>query len=63
VAQHFTKATVQARVWCNVCSRQTVHLVFDGRRGSCTECIAKREAEKVARDAVPAAAEQMGLFG
>jgi hypothetical protein len=59
---HFTKATVSARVWCKVCGKETVHLVFDGRRGGCTECMARRDAEKVAREAVLPAAVQEKLF-
>jgi hypothetical protein len=60
---HFTKSTVSATFWCKTCGKDTVHYVFDGRRGGCKECIAKRDAEHDAREAVPAPAEQMGLFG
>lgn len=59
---HFTKATTEASVWCTVCGKQTVHLVFDGRRGGCTACIARREAEKAAREAEPPVAVQEKLF-
>jgi hypothetical protein len=30
MAQHYTKATVEASEWCNVCRKHTPHLVFDG---------------------------------
>lgn len=62
MSQHYTKATVEAMEWCNVCAKHTVHLVFDGRRGACRECIARREAEKAAREDLPPAAEQISLF-
>lgn len=60
---HFTKNTVSATFWCSKCGKPTVHYVLDGRRGGCHVCIAKREAEKDAREVAPAPAEQMGLFG
>ncbi len=59
---HFTKSTVEPTFWCKPCGKPTVHYVFDGRRGGCRECIARQEAAKVAREAVPAAAEQGKLF-
>lgn len=57
---HYTKATVEASEYCNVCEKQTLHLVFDGRRGGCTACIARRDAEKVERAELPAAAAVQG---
>jgi hypothetical protein len=61
---HFTKATVMATVWCDVCGKPTVHHVFDGRRGGCQECIARRDAEHVQREAekLSPAAVQERLF-
>jgi len=62
---HFTKSTVQATFWCKPCGKPTVHRVDDGRRGACHECLAKREAEAVQREAEkkPPAAVQERLFG
>ena len=60
---HFTKNTVSATFWCKPCGKPTVHYVFDGRRGGCKECIAKREREAAERESEPPAPEQMGLFG
>ena len=38
MAEHFSKATVQAKVWCKRCGKATMHSVWDGRRGSCFKC-------------------------
>ena len=62
MSQHYTKATVEASEYCSVCGKQTVHLVFDGRRGGCTACIARRDEEKTAREAEPPVAVQEKLF-
>lgn len=43
--EHYTKNTVSATVWCNVCVRATEHRVDDGRRGPCMVCLGKLEAE------------------
>ena len=51
--EHFSKSTVEAKFWCKPCGKPTMHYVSDGRRGGCKECIARREAEKEARDATP----------
>lgn len=59
---HFTKSTVSATFWCRPCGKPTVHYVFDGRRGGCQECIARREAEKAEREAKAPAAVQERLF-
>jgi len=61
--QHYTKATVSASEWCNVCGKATMHRVDAGRRGSCLECIARLEAEQAARVELPPAAVQEKLFG
>jgi len=61
---HFTKGTVTATCWCKPCGKPTVHYVFDGRRGGCQECIARRDQEHAQREAEkrPPAAEQGKLF-
>jgi hypothetical protein len=61
--EHFNKATVEAKFWCKVCRKPTMHYVHDGRRGGCHECIARREAEKEQREAQPAQPKQGDLFG
>lgn len=58
MAHHFTKNTVSATFWCTPCGKPTVHYVFDGRRGGCQECIAKREVEAAKREAEKTEAEQ-----
>jgi hypothetical protein len=62
MSEHYTKNTVMVSVWCNPCARITVHRVFNGRRGPCTECLAKRERESSARKTVQSEAEQLDLF-
>ncbi len=37
MAEHYTKDTLEALCWCNVCQRPTFHRVDDGRRGPCLE--------------------------
>jgi len=58
--EHFSKATVEANFWCNVCRKPTMHYVFDGRRGGCQACIKRREDEAKVRP--PAPAKQESLF-
>ena len=31
--QHYTRATVEVSVWCQVCRKETMHRVDDRRRG------------------------------
>ena len=57
--EHFTKTTVEAKFWCNVCRTATMHYVFDGRRGGCQACIERRKAEGAARPAPPAVQESL----
>ena len=61
--EHFSKATIEAKFWCAKCHRPTMHYVSDGRRGSCQECMQQRDAEKEARDKIPARPKQGDLFG
>jgi hypothetical protein len=35
MAQHYTKATVQAEAYCSTCNKPTQHYVWDGRIGRC----------------------------
>jgi hypothetical protein len=42
---HFQKNTVEASVWCDKCNKNTIHSVWDGRRGSCLVCLEKREKQ------------------
>lgn len=51
--EHFSKATVEANVWCPVCRKPTMHFVHDGRRGGCKTCIKRREDEAAVRPAPP----------
>jgi hypothetical protein len=44
MAEHYTKATVEARVWCLKCNRATMHRIDSGQRGPCLECL-QRPAE------------------
>ncbi|HEY1897828.1 MAG TPA: hypothetical protein VGG62_16225 [Terracidiphilus sp.] len=60
--EHYPKATVEVKVWCNVCHRETMHRVNNGRRGSCLECIGKREREIKERRAKPPLPVQQKLF-
>jgi hypothetical protein len=63
MTEFLTKNTVSATFWCTVCRAPTEHQVFGGRKAGCTVCLARLAAEKAERDAIPAAAKQMGLFG
>lgn len=38
---HFTKSTVEASIWCNVCRKETPWKIADGRRQYCLVCYAK----------------------
>jgi hypothetical protein len=40
--EHFTKNTVEAACWCQVCRQQTMHRIDDGIRGPCLVCLEKR---------------------
>jgi len=48
MTEHFTKNTVEARLWCRKCSKFTMHRIDrdkdQGRRGPCLDCIARGEA-------------------
>lgn len=57
MAEHFTKATSEAKFWCKPCGGPTMHYVSDGRRGGCQVCIAKGAAQAKK----PAAAVQGSL--
>ena len=56
--EHYTKSTVEARVWCAKCHAFTMHQVNSGRRGPCQVCI-KRLNELPKQKP---AAQQVGLF-
>jgi hypothetical protein len=38
---HYTKATVEASVWCNRCGKETPWRIADGRRQFCLACYEK----------------------
>jgi hypothetical protein len=59
---HFPKTTIEATCWCKPCGKPTRWSVFNGRRGACLECIAKREQQAKDRKPVQPAAEQGRLF-
>lgn len=60
--EHYPKNTVEVTVWCNTCFKFTRHSVFNGRRGACLECIAKREKETKDRKPIEPVAEQRRLL-
>jgi hypothetical protein len=35
---HFTKGTVEASCWCNVCKQNTMWRVLNGKRAYCIPC-------------------------
>jgi hypothetical protein len=41
MSEHFTRATVEASVWCPACRRDTIHRIDSGQRGPCLVCMAK----------------------
>lgn len=43
MTQHFTRSTVSASFYCSKCGRFTQHRIDAGRKGPCTECIARLE--------------------
>jgi hypothetical protein len=45
MSEHFTKNTVEARLWCRKCYKLTMHRIDAGRKGPCLDCIARGEAE------------------
>jgi hypothetical protein len=45
MSEHYSKLTVSAECYCRKCNKMTQHNVFDGRRGSCQQCLARLEAE------------------
>lgn len=57
---HFTKATVEASVWCTTCAKMTPWRIADGRRQYCIPCY--RRGEMGAKPAAEPSAEQIGLF-
>ena len=44
MAEHHSKATVQANYWCKPCGGPQPHTVADGRRGSCMTCMKRLDA-------------------
>jgi hypothetical protein len=38
---HFTKSTVEASCWCNVCNRNTPWKILGGKRAYCIPCSEK----------------------
>jgi hypothetical protein len=49
VTEHFTKNTVEAKLWCRKCSKFTMHRIDrdrdQGRKGPCLDCIARGELQ------------------
>lgn len=39
--EHFTKRTMEAKLWCRKCFAFTMHRVDQGRKGPCLDCIEK----------------------
>lgn len=60
MGQHYPKATVEVQAWCQVCHRETMHRVADGRLQACKDCLSKRDREHDERK--PAPPQQGRLF-
>lgn len=60
MTQHFTRNTVSAEFWCGKCKRFTQHQIHSGRKGPCTECIARLEKQHA--NSPGPAAQQQPLF-
>lgn len=56
--EHYSKLTVEVKVFCAKCGRDTMHNVNGGRRGACQECIKRLEAQPKPKPA----AQQESLF-
>ena len=56
--EHYTKATVEASIWCNKCGKMTPWRISDGRRSFCLTCYEKAPAKVEAKPIV----EQGKLF-
>jgi ribosomal protein L44E len=46
MSHHYTKNSVEASHWCNVCRKETMHRIDDGRLGPCQELHQKPQVEK-----------------
>ena len=60
--EYHTKNTTHATYWCKPCGKGTLHTVAGGRKGACTACLERLEAERKKPQREPAA-EQKSLFG
>lgn len=60
MTEHFTKNTVQAKLWCKRCFRYTMHRIDSGRKGPCLDCMDRRGVD-VKKAALPPAEEQLKL--
>lgn len=60
--EHFTKNTLMAKFWCNPCGKETLHNVNDGRRGTCLDCLKKREDQMVLPGTEEKQPEQLTLM-
>jgi hypothetical protein len=56
---HYTKATVEAAIWCKQCGKETPWRIADGRRQYCQICYDKPVEKRAATEAQ----KQGDLFG
>ena len=54
---HFTKATIQAEIFCRKCGKMTPWRIADGRRNYCLTCYSKPVEHKELKSE-----KQPGLF-
>lgn len=59
--EHFTKATVEASIFCKECMKETRWRIADGRRQWCIPCYERNHAPGLKAPREPKA-EQLGLF-
>lgn len=57
----FTKNTVEASIYCQVCRKDTFHQVHHERPGACLDCLKRLENPKIP-GIVPPEEEQLEMF-
>lgn len=62
MSEHYTRNTVSVSAYCKKCNRMTQHQVSGRRKGPCTECIARYEAERQLQPAKQLVPKQKGLW-
>jgi ribosomal protein L44E len=51
MAEHYTRSTISAALWCPKCQKQTQHRIDDRRKGPCLVCIAKLDEQHAQKPA------------